>query len=73
MSNYTKKCKSCKGTGKLQKMDAYGIECPICEGTGVKLMSKVEEDLDDALEMLGDKMYKDDDRFIDLEEEDYEV
>jgi RecJ-like exonuclease len=79
MSNYTKKCKKCKGTGLTNSRSFAGSVikednvCKECEGTGVKLMSKIEEEFDTTSEILGVKMYADDDRFIDLEEEDYEV
>jgi len=73
MSNYTKKCKKCKGTGRFPiKMDSH-TACPICEGSGIQLFSAKEEEYNDAVELTGDKVFKDQEKFIDLEEEDYEI
>lgn len=73
MNNYTKKCKNCKGTGRFPiKMDSRTI-CTICEGSGIQLFSKKEEEYNDAVELIGSKVFEDDEKFIDLEEDDYEI
>lgn len=74
MSNYQKKCKRCKGSGKIISLkDGSLIDCISCEGSGMKLHTEIEEDYDNVSEMLGDKIFPDDPNYIDLEEEDYEI
>lgn len=62
MSNYTKKCKKCRGLG-----------CDVCEHTGIQLYTEVEEDYDNLVQITGDKIYPDDPNYLDIEEDDYEV
>ena len=77
-----RKCKNCGGSGlnrvTARRMDNGSssyitTECPKCEGSGIELRSKTEEQFDDASELNGTKIYQDEESFIDLEEEDYEV
>jgi DnaJ-class molecular chaperone len=67
------KCKKCKGSGKYPpfKMDANF--CPICEGTGVPLVTIVEEQYNEAAELDGTKSHPGDSNYIEFEEDDYEV
>lgn len=72
------KCKICKGTGNiifnnitLNKI--YNKECVACEGTGVMLRTVIEEQYDEAAELDGTKLHKDEATFIEFEEDDYEV
>lgn len=62
------KCKVCNGEGFLQ-----GKECHECEGTGVPLRTIIEERFDEASELNGTKLYKEDITFIEFEEDDYEI
>ncbi len=79
MSNYQKKCKRCKGSGKQISLKMSDkrlgdlLDCLACEGSGMMLHTLSEEDYDNAAEILGDKIFPDDPNYIDLEEEDYEV
>lgn len=77
MSGNIRKCKSCKGTGILyQSVENTGIltkSCPICEGTGVPLVTTIEEQYHDASEVDGTQLYQGDSGFIEFEEDDYEV
>lgn len=65
----TPKCKHCKGKGKLLKMDAHNQECSYCEGSGIKLSSKMDETFNDYLEFTKSKIYYDDKNFIDLDDD----
>lgn len=74
MSQFTKRCRVCKGTGNIPYAFKQTVRvCKACEGLGVQLYTESEEDASDALELTGDKLYKDQSNFIELEEDDYEV
>lgn len=76
-NNYIPKCKACKGKGSYEslKMDDRGKirTCPDCEGTGVRLHNEVDEELDEVWSITKDKIHPDQQGFIEIEEEDYEV
>lgn len=55
-------CKYCKGDGCLK-----------CDGTGVELISSIEEQYYEASEADGTRIYPDEVGFIEFDEEDYEV
>lgn len=61
------KCKVCKGTGYSLKMDDHRKECTLCEGSGIKLQTKIEEDYKDGAELSGDILFEDQNNFVDLE------
>lgn len=56
------KCKKCKGKG-----------CIECDGSGVILHTKIEEQFDEASEAEGLRLYPGDIGYIEFEEEDYEI
>ena len=69
-----KKCNNCKGTGLVNSRwvtSTHNIqdECPVCEGTGVPLISNIEEQYNEASVLDGTKLFPDEDNFIDLEDE----
>lgn len=68
------KCKKCKGTGIYPpfKMDSRK-ECPDCEGTGVPLITTIEEQFNDASEYEGTKLHNGETGFIEFEEDDYKI
>lgn len=68
MNNTIKRCKACKGKGLLD-----GKDCPECEGTGVPLISPLEEQFNEAMELNGTRLHPDEDKFIEFEEDDYEI
>jgi DnaJ-class molecular chaperone len=68
-SNYIPKCKVCKGVGFTDKDST----CKSCEGTGVRLQNDVDEDLNEYFAATGERIYPDEEGFLDIEEEDYEV
>jgi len=69
-----KKCKKCKGKGVLfNETNDKTLICPECEGTGVPLISQVEEQFNEASELSHTKLYPDDEGYINFEENDYEV
>ena len=77
MNNYIPKCKNCKGTGSYEskKMDDRGKikTCSDCKGTGVRLQNEIDEDLDEYFIATNERVHKDEEGFIEIEEEDYEV
>lgn len=68
-NNYIPKCKVCKGIGFTDK----DTLCTPCQGTGVRLQNEVDEELDDYFIATNERLYKDQEGFIDIEEEDYDV
>lgn len=62
MSHTGSKCRKCKGTGSL-----LNDTCDLCEGSGIKLQSKVEEDYKNRAEMSGEIIFSDEENYIDLE------
>lgn len=79
MNNITKmKCRRCSGTGRVlvtehETFSPTTKRCPECEGFGVPLRSKLEEQFEDAAIEDGTIIYSDDEcRHIDFEENDYE-
>lgn len=72
MARTSKKCSTCNGKGTVQT--PVGEEsCKACEGSGIVLYSQLEEDYNDAASLTGDRLYPDDNNFLDIEEEDYEL
>lgn len=72
-----RKCGLCKGEGVIitqySNIEPTTKICPECEGLGVPLRSKLEEQFEDAAIEDGSIIYSDDEcRHIDFEEEDYE-
>lgn len=78
MRNITKrKCSLCNGDGTViiqhQNLEPVTKTCPECEGLGIPLRSRLEEQFEDAAIEDGSIIYSDDEcRHIDFEEEDYE-
>ena len=68
-NNYIPKCKNCKGTGFIDK----DTTCKCCEGTGVRLQNEVDEELDNFFIATNLRTHSDEESFIDIEEEDYDV
>lgn len=72
--SYTKKCKACKGKGRVSTGEKSGIhlihkDCKSCEGTGVQLYDQAEEQFDEYSEFTGDRIHTDEINYIDLDEE----
>lgn len=76
VSPIRKKCPKCKGDGTVyiqhQGIEPVLIDCPLCEGLGVPLRTSIEEQFDSACELDGNDL-RGDERYINFEEEDYEV
>lgn len=73
----SKKCSTCNGDGEIliqhQLLEPSRQICPDCKGLGVPLRTILEEQFEESSMADGTIIYKGEDRYIDFEEEDYDV